>query len=244
MIAVLFVGWGRSVQRDLHVIWAKRMWRIAAAGVAVAAIVGTTSIGVRVARALGSRTSAATTSLGAPQRLDLEPPAIALTDQYGQRMSFADFGGHTVLLTFAFGHCSTVCPTTVNDLIAARRMAGRPDVPLVVIMLDPWRDTPDRLQSIAERWGLRPRDRVLSGSVGDVEHALDALGIGRRRNETTGDIEHGATVMILNERGRFIWRIDGAVYGVAQLLRQTSSRGFIHLNPAWSATGRWPNIDT
>lgn len=219
MLGVLLAVWGRSVKRDLLLIRTNRVWRVAGAGIAGLALVGAASLGLRVTRASGVDRSASAAPRGTALRLDLVPPAVVLTDQRGRRTSFADFRGQSVLLTFAFGHCSTVCPAIVNDLRAARHSANRPGVPLVVITLDPWRDTPDRLPTIAEHWGLASGDRVLSGSVAAVEQALDALGIGRRRNETTGDIEHGETAMILNERGRIAWRVDGGSTGVEALLR-------------------------
>ena len=59
---------------------------------------------------------------------------------------------------------------------------------------------------------------MLSGSVADVEAALDALGITRRRNETTGDMYHATTVLILDAGGRIGWRVDGGSGGVADVL--------------------------
>ena len=107
----------------------------------------------------------------------------------------------------------------VSSLLAQRIAAHRPDVPIVVITLDPWRDTPEQLATIATHWDLAPGDRVLSGSVAEVEHALDALGIGRRRDGNTGDIEHTATVMILDSRGGVAWRADGGWSGIGGVLR-------------------------
>ena len=43
---------------------------------------------------------------------------------------------------------------------------------------------------------------------------------GRWRNETTGDIEHGGTMMLVNSRGRVEWRIDGGWDRVGELLRR------------------------
>ena len=53
-----------------------------------------------------------------------------------------------------------------------------------------------------------------------MEQVLDSLGIGRRRNETTGDIEHGGTVMLVSSRGRVEWRIDNGWDRVGELLRR------------------------
>lgn len=220
MLGVLAVVWGHTLRRDLERVRAVRRWRLAAAGIAAATLVGVASLGVRAARAWARDQSTVVRGPGVPMRLDLSPPATALVDQDGARVSLADLRGRPALLTVAFGHCATVCPTVVNDLRRARRTAGRADVQLVVVTLDPWRDTPDRLSSLAAHWGLDAGDRVLSGSVADVEHVLDALGIGRRRNETTGDIEHGGTVMLVSSRGRVEWRIDGGWDRVGELLRR------------------------
>ena len=220
MIGVLAVVWGHTLRRDLERVRAVRRWRLAAAGVAVTTLVGMASLGVLAARAWARGQTTVVRGPGVPMRLDLSPPATALVDQHGARVSLADLRGRPALLTVAFGHCTTVCPAVVNDLRRARRTAGRADVKLVVVTLDPWRDTPDRLPSLAEHWALDAGDRVLSGSVANVEQVLDALGIGRRRNETTGDIEHGGTVMLVSSRGRVEWRIDGGWDHVGELLRR------------------------
>lgn len=220
MLGVLAVVWGHTLRRDLERVWAVRRWRLAAAGVAAATLVGVSSLGVRAARAWARGQPTVVRGPGVPTRLDFSPPATPLVDQHGARVSLADLRGRPALLTVAFGHCATVCPTIVSDLSRVRRTAGRPDVQLLVVTLDPWRDTPDRLSSVAAHWDLGIGDRVLSGSVADVEHVLDALGIGRRRNETTGDIEHGGTVMLVNSRGRVEWRIDGGWDRVGDLLRR------------------------
>ena len=49
---------------------------------------------------------------------------------------------------------------------------------------------PARLPAIATRWELAAGDRVLSGSVEDVNRALSAWGAGRSRNASTGEIDH------------------------------------------------------
>lgn len=209
MVAVLIAIWGRSLEADLHHLRADPIWRAVSSTLALVVIIAFGLLAERVARGYAASKAGAESGAGVRRRLDVDAPDIKLIDQHGQRVSFADFRGRTVLLTFAFGHCTTVCPTIVRDLIAERRMRGRSDVRIVVVTLDPWRDTPDRLPYLAAHWELTPDDRVLSGSVGEVEAALAALGVGSGRNETTGAIEHGATVILVNERGRLAWRLDG-----------------------------------
>lgn len=218
MLGVLVAVWGRTLRRDLERVRAVRRLRLVAAGVAATTLVVAGSLGVLVEQAWARGHQTFLRGPGVPIRLYLSPPATTLVDQHGAPVSLAVLRGKPAILTVAFGHCTTVCPMVVHDLLQARESAGRADVQLVVVTLDPWRDTPDRLSSLAAHWSLDTDDRVLSGSVPDVEHVLDALGIGRRRNETTGDIEHGGTVMLVNSRGRVEWRIDGGWARVGELL--------------------------
>ena len=209
MFAVFFALWRRSLESELARLRRDPWWRAVAGVVVVAALAAVGTLGVRVSRALAATRPVARMTGGVRTLLDIDPPTIPLVDQNGQRVSLADLRGQSVLLTFAFGHCTTVCPTIVHDLLAARRRTGRTDVTLVVLTLDPWRDTPDRLPSLTSYWGLAPGDRVMSGSVSAVTSTLDALGIARGRNATNGTIEHTSTVMLLTERGRLAWRADG-----------------------------------
>jgi len=218
MVGLLVMLWGRSLRADLHTVrthWVQRL--VGSAFAAVVAIAAVT-LAVRVSRAyaLGRASSGGS---GVLTRLGIRAPAIAFTDQRGRRVSLADFRDRGALVAFAYGHCTTVCPTIVRDVQAARQRVASPDLPLVVITLDPWRDTPDRLPTLAAHWGLDSADRVLSGEVADVTAALDALGIGRQRDTTTGEIVHGVTVMLLDVHGTLVWRLDGGAWRLGELLR-------------------------
>ena len=210
--------WRHDLADDLRRLRADPVWRIVGANLTIAAIVAVGLVGARVARGYGVGRSVQMRDAGVLTRLGIVAPSFTLIDQQSRHLSLAVFRGHPVLLTFAFGHCETVCPTIIGDLMAARRTARREDVRLVVITIDPWRDTPDRLPNLATHWGLGQDDRILSGTVDDVQGALDALGIARARNETTGVVEHPATVMLLDERGTIVWRLDGWWGSVGALL--------------------------
>ncbi|MGE5927483.1 MAG: SCO family protein [Gemmatimonadota bacterium] len=218
MLGMLLAIGHRGLRRDLAWVGAARWRRITGGAVALAALVGTLALGTRIARAWEAGRVAYAPDLATLQPAALASPHVRLVDQHGRRYSLAEWRGRPAILTFAFGHCATVCPLIVSDLRAARRRADRTDVALVVVTLDPWRDTPERLASIARHWELGPNDRVLSGSVEDVEAVLDSLGIARQRNETTGEVDHATTVFMLASDGRLAWRGDGGISGVERLL--------------------------
>ncbi len=218
MTAVLLGIWGRSLRRDLDALRGHRAWEVTAAAGVTLLLVGASLLFTRVARASAEGLVAIRLDRGAPLTMDVAAPDVPLVDQHGRPTSLAGLRGHPTLLTFAFGHCTTVCPVIVHDILAIRKSTGRSEVPLVVVTLDPWRDTPDRLSTMTEGWHLGPGDRVFSGKVADVQRALNQLGIGRRRNDTTGDIEHGPTAMLLDGHGRIRYRFEGGLGNLAELL--------------------------
>ena len=220
MLAMLGVLFRRSLRRDLAWLSAHRVLRGFATSIFIVAVVMIVGLAIRASRIREVTTNFAVDANATRQSMDLMAPDVAFIDQAGRRTTFGGFRGQRILLTFAYGHCSTVCPAMVTNLIAARREAGRRDVPIVVVTVDPWRDTPDRLPTLARHWRLERGDRALSASVDDVKRTLDALGIGWRRNEQNGDIEHGATAMIVDERGRIAWRADGGPREIAALVRK------------------------
>lgn len=218
MLGVLLSIWGGALRDDLRRMRADPRWRFVMVGVGAVSLVGLGAFGQRMALAAGVGSARRTTAPGTPTALDIDVSAVVLTDQQGRRTSLAAFQGRPALLTFAYGHCTTVCPTILRDVRLARAAANRPEVPLLVIILDPWRDTPARLPSLASEWELGPEDRVLSGSVEEIERTLDALGVGRRRDGTTGDVDHAGTVMALDDRGHIVWRLDGGWGRLQELL--------------------------
>ena len=218
MLGVLLLVWGGALRDDLQRLRADRRWRPLMVAVVGMVLIGVTAASQRVATAVGIGTAPPATPPGTPTRVDIDASVFVLTDKRGRRTSLADFQGRPVLLTFAFGHCTTVCPTIVRDIRLARVAADRLEVPLLIISLDPWRDTPERLPSIASQWELGPEDLVLSGRVEEVEQTLDALGVGRRRDGSSGAVYHSGTVMLLDDRGHIVWRLDGGWGRLKQLL--------------------------
>jgi protein SCO1/2 len=154
--------------------------------------------------------------------MDRAAPALDLVDQEGRLVRTSDLRGKTVLVTFAYGHCETVCPVIVRDLQEVRRRIGNEAPPLLVVTLDPWRDTPGRLPGMAAAWHLETGSRVLSGGVDRVEAVLSAWQVPRRRNPTTGELIHPALAYVVSPVGRITHLTDGSLE--ATLLALAESR--------------------
>jgi cytochrome oxidase Cu insertion factor (SCO1/SenC/PrrC family) len=95
------------------------------------------------------------------------------------------------------------------------------DLAVVALALDPWRDTPSRLPTMAEQWAVAEDDFVLSGSVPAVEAALDAWNVARVRDEQTGDVTHPALVFIVESDGTVAYASTGAPEQLVELARRT-----------------------
>ena len=130
-------------------------------------------------------------------------------------------------MTFAFAHCETVCPLVVRHVLdAQRRLREQADsgalaaerVPrVVVVTLDPWRDTPARLPHLARSWELGDDGDALSGEIDEVNAVLDAWGVARERDAATGDLSHPPLVYVLDAEGRIAFASNGASAVLAEL---------------------------
>lgn len=223
LVAMLLIVWPDAVRDDVGRL------RNSVAGrtllVAVPLLV-TGLLLVAVGRVVAVQRDAIGTNelVGVRRDFEINLGELALVDQHGRHHSLKEIAGTPALLTAAFGHCETVCPTLVADLMRIRADAGREDVPLVVVTVDPWRDTPARLAGVATSWRLGPSDLLLSGPVAEVERVLDRLSVARSRNLDNGDVVHVPVVFALGG-GTVTARFDGGWSGVADLLATISLSG-------------------
>ena len=79
---------------------------------------------------------------------------------------------------------------------------------MVIITLDPWRDTPSRLKAATKMWEAPSNFSFLSGSVEDVTQILKQLNVPNQRNLKTGFISHPALVYLLNEKGEIAYSFN------------------------------------
>lgn len=207
MYGFLVVVWPRAVLRALG--WAFRR-PVGLAGLAVVFAVvagGLVWTGGQVSTAMAARAPI----MALPQvmtaaehpRLDRPSPELGLRNQHGEAITLAHLEGRPAFVTFAFGNCHDICPLVVEQARSARDEAWGPEgAALVVVTLDPWRDTPARLPALATRWGLEGlHDHLLGGSVEEVEAVLDAWNVARVRNAATGEVAHPSLTYVLAREG-------------------------------------------
>ncbi|HSG48333.1 MAG TPA: SCO family protein [Longimicrobiales bacterium] len=205
MLGFLVVVWPRELSGGVRWLATRRGGQATLAGAGVFLLAGLLGTGVRVANAAGAqappRLPPGMAAADHP-RLDKAAPELGLVDHRGERVALADLEGRPALVTFAFGHCADICPLVVENARRARDEAWGPDgATLVVVTLDPWRDTAGRLPELARRWALGPADHMLGGDVEEVEAVLDAWNVARHRDPMTGDVAHPPLVYLLDADG-------------------------------------------
>lgn len=130
-------------------------------------------------------------------RTALALPGFRLFDQHGRPWTSSMLAGEPTVLTFAYGHCATVCPGLIRSLKEVRRPVRR-----VIVTLDPWRDTCGSLPDLSRRWELPEGSVVLSGEVEQVAALTGALNLPTERDPRTGEIAHPGMVFVLDRQGR------------------------------------------
>jgi cytochrome oxidase Cu insertion factor (SCO1/SenC/PrrC family) len=210
LLAFIVIVWrgdlGGSVRRVACSTWGRALLAL----VLVTALVEAAWVAdrLRTARAVATWQP---TPLGAGDALPADYPRhampasdFALTDQHGAAVSLAALRGRPVVVTFVFAHCESLCPMLVQQL---KRAA--PDADVLLVTLDPWRDTPGALPALARRWELPARFHVLSAQrVDDVLHVIRAWDVPFERDPRTGDISHPGLLYVVDPAGRLAYTFN------------------------------------
>lgn len=124
-----------------------------------------------------------------------------------QKFTEKDFYNHWTLLFFGFTHCAAICPTTLGimDRVYTQLHDKYPDLRVVLVSVDPERDTPDALTKYTQ--GFNPAFTGVTGNIQNIRKLQSQLGIYSSREESTsGDnyqIQHTSSIMLINPQGKW-----------------------------------------
>jgi protein SCO1/2 len=107
-----------------------------------------------------------------------------------------------------YTHCTATCPLALGEL---KRIAAATDtsVGLVLVTLDPARDTPSALATYAQERGLdASRWTLLAGSDDDVRELAAALSV-RYRTLGPDAIAHSNVITLLDANGVIVHQQSG-----------------------------------
>jgi protein SCO1 len=124
-------------------------------------------------------------------------PDFALRDQEGKRATMAEYRGRPVAVTFVYSTCEDTCPALVDQVRGALDDSGS-DMPLLAVSVDPANDTPARARRFLNERRMTGRARFLLGSRAQLEPVWRGYGV----QPQEGELEHSATVVLVDGQGR------------------------------------------
>ena len=172
----------------------------------------------------------ASRQIGSTGQPDVGGP-FQLVNQDGRAVDQTLLDGKWSLVFFGFTYCPDYCPTTLQMLEATKRALGdRADqVQIILISIDPERDTPRALKDYLSSDGFPAGVIGLTGTPAQVRAAADAY---RAAYQKVGEGEgytmnHSLTVYLMGPDGRFRSALghDLGPERSARLIAQAMTRG-------------------
>ena len=174
-----------------------------------AAIAGAAVLGVVVALLVVPRLFAEPYEFTGTVLADPQPaPAFTLTGDTGEPVALESLRGKVVLMYFGYTYCPDICPASLAELADAMELLGdrAEDVQVVMITVDPARDTPAVLAEYMDYFD--PRFIGLTGSDREIGAVADSYGVFYQAEEGTAAtgylVDHLASVMVIDGDGRWV----------------------------------------
>ena len=150
------------------------------------------------------------------------------TTDAGRTLRLAELAGHVQLLAMMFTSCPAVCPMFVREIVGLDRALPakiRDRLHVVLVSIDPERDTPDVMRRYRGRMGLdRERFALLRGDPGDVRELAQVIGVAYAKTEGA-DIAHTRLVTVLDPGGEVVHQQTGVHEDQARLMQGIARAG-------------------
>ena len=132
---------------------------------------------------------------------------LPLVDQHGKTLKLDRYRGHPVIVTLFYSSCPNACPLLIESLRATEnslRAPERSELRVLLVSIDPERDTPTALNKLAAQRRIDlGRWTLATMSAGDVRLLAAALNIQYRRLPD-GEYNHSSTLTLLSKDGELL----------------------------------------
>ena len=132
-------------------------------------------------------------------------PPVGLLDQHGEQRQLDQLKGKWSLVFFGYTFCPDICPTTLADLRLIRSQlpqATREQVQVVLISVDPQRDTPEQLKQYLGYFD--PQFVGLTGTPEAIQASANALGVPYVPGDSSKPdytVDHGGNLALIDPAG-------------------------------------------
>lgn len=136
---------------------------------------------------------------------------LQLTAQDGRQFRWGDRRGKPQLVAMFYTSCQYICPLIVDSGKAIEHgldPAARGRLGILLVSMDPVRDTPAALLAVLRQRKLDPQRWTLaSPAAGDVRQVAGVLGV-RYRALDDGEFNHTSALLLLDADGRIVARTE------------------------------------
>jgi protein SCO1/2 len=136
---------------------------------------------------------------------------LRLTDQAGRSYDWSTRRGKPQLVAMFYTSCQYICPLIVDSGKAMEKHltpAQQRNLGILLVSMDPARDTPRALQAVVEKRRLDTgRWTLASPPPGQVRALAGMLGI-RYRQLADGEFNHTSALVLLDADGRILARTE------------------------------------
>jgi protein SCO1/2 len=132
-----------------------------------------------------------------------------LIDHTGKPADESVLDGEWSAVFFGFTHCPDICPATLQSLAAAAselRPERAADLQVVLISVDPERDTPQAMKAYIDSQDMPVRTLGLTGTPDQVKAAIGAYRAFAEKAPLDGGgytMNHSTAVYLMDPSGRF-----------------------------------------
>jgi protein SCO1/2 len=127
-----------------------------------------------------------------------------LVDQDGRRQSLDLYRGHPVLIAMFYGSCPAACPLIIDTLRATEKAltpAQRANLRVLLVSIDPARDTPEALHQLAVQRHIDTARWTLARTDAATVRTLAALLNVQYRELPGGEFNHSPLISLLSPAG-------------------------------------------
>jgi protein SCO1/2 len=136
---------------------------------------------------------------------------VQLVDQDGKRFNWGSRRGKLQLVSMFYTSCKYICPLIVDSGKAVERQlapAERERLGILLVSMDPKRDTPAALAAIVDKRKLdTARWTLASPAPADVREVAGVLGV-RYRALADGEFNHTSALVLLDANGVVLARTE------------------------------------
>lgn len=131
---------------------------------------------------------------------------FSLPDQTGQMRTLASYAGKVVVVFFGYTQCPDVCPTSLAELVEAKRLLGDQGDRMqgVFVSVDPARDTPEVMRAYMASFD--PSFQALYASAEVLPELAKSFKIYYKRVDgstpTSYTMDHSAGSYVYDTKGR------------------------------------------